>query len=142
VATAAFLFQTVPPAPGRPEAPSGPAQPAPGPAPAQTQQPQGGPPPEAPGAFSLLFPLLLLLPLFLIMFWSSRSQQKKQAAALSALKKGDRVLTQSGLVGKLVEVGDRYAKVELAPGVKVEMLKTGLVGKDTGEPAPASEKKK
>lgn len=139
MASAAFLFQTVPPAPGRPEAPSGPAQPAPA---AQTQQPQGGPPPEAPGAFSLLFPLLLLLPLFLIMFWSSRSQQKKQAAALSALKKGDRVLTQSGLVGKLVEVGERYAKVELAPGVKVEMLKTGLVGKDTGEPAPAAEKKK
>jgi preprotein translocase subunit YajC len=92
----------------------------------------------------LLFPLLLLLPLFIIMFWSSRSQQKKQAAALTALKKGDRVLTQSGLVGKLVEVGDRYAKVELAPGVKVEMLKTGLLGKDTGEAvaAAAAEKKK
>jgi preprotein translocase subunit YajC len=52
------------------------------------------------------------------------------------------VLTQSGLVGKLLEVGDRYAKVELSPGVKVEMLKTGLLGKDTGEPAPVSEKKK
>ena len=140
MASAAFLFQTVPPAPGRPEAP----QSAPAPAPAAAEQQPSGPAPqaEAPGAFSLLFPLLLLLPLFLIMFWSSRSQQKKQAAALSALKKGDRVLTQSGLVGKLLEVGDRYAKVELSPGVKVEMLKTGLIGKDTGEPAPAAEKKK
>jgi preprotein translocase subunit YajC len=93
---------------------------------------------------SLLFPLLLLLPLFLIMFWQSRSQQKKQAQALSALKKGDRVLTQSGLVGKLVEVGDRYAKVEVAPNVKIEMLKTGLLGKDTGDTvaaAPAEKKK-
>jgi preprotein translocase subunit YajC len=145
VASAAFLFQSVPPAPGRPEAPkTGPAQPAQ--APAQEQQPSGAPPQgESPGAFSLLFPLLLLLPLFIIMFWSSRSQQKKQAAALTALKKGDRVLTQSGLVGKLVEVGDRYAKVELSPGVKVEMLKTGLLGKDTGEAVPAAaaaEKKK
>lgn len=141
MASAAFLFQAVPPAPGRPEAPqSAPAQPPPG----QTQAPEGPPPPqgESPGAFSLLFPLLLLLPLFIIMFWSSRSQQKKQAQAISSLKKGDRVLTQSGLVGKLVEVGDRYAKVEVAPGVKIEMLKTGLLGKDTGEAAPASEKKK
>ncbi|MBE7482524.1 MAG: preprotein translocase subunit YajC [Polyangiaceae bacterium] len=86
---------------------------------------------------SMLFPILLLLPLLFIMFWSSRSQQKKQQAAIVALKKGDRVLTQSGLVGKLVEMGDRYAKVELAPGVKVELLKSGLVGKDTGDVQPA-----
>jgi preprotein translocase subunit YajC len=145
VASAAFLFQNVPPAPGRPESPQGaPAQPAPAPAAEQREPAQGGPAPESPGAFSLLFPLLLLLPLFLIMFWSSRSQQKKQAQALSSLKKGDRVLTQSGLVGKLVEVGDRYAKVEVAPNVKIEMLKTGLLGKDTGDTAAAAppEKKK
>ncbi len=88
----------------------------------------------------MLFPILLLLPLLFIMFWSSRSQQKKQQAALTALKKGDRVLTQSGLVGKLVEIGDRYAKVELAPGVKVDILKSGLLGKDTGD-VQAPEKK-
>lgn len=88
----------------------------------------------------MLFPILLLLPLLFIMFWSTRSQQKKQQKALEELKKGDRVLTQSGLVGKLVEIGDRYAKVELAPGVKVEVLKSGLLGKDLGD-VTAVEKK-
>src|SRR5690606_41160191 len=68
--------------------------------------------------------------LFIIMFWSSRSQAKKQAAALAALKKGDRVLTQSGLVGKLVDVGDRYAKLDVGGGVKIEILKTALAGKE------------
>jgi preprotein translocase subunit YajC len=53
---------------------------------------------------SMLFPILLMAPLLFIMFWSSRKQQKKAAAAIAELKKGDRVLTQSGLVGKLVEV--------------------------------------
>jgi preprotein translocase subunit YajC len=131
------FFQAVPPAPGRPEAPGAqPAQPAAPPAPGQTQQPPSGGG-EQPGAFSMLFPILLLLPLLFIMFWSSRSQQKKQQTALASLKKGDRVLTQSGLVGKLVEVGDRYAKLELAPGVKVELLKSGLLGKDTGDVQPA-----
>lgn len=90
----------------------------------------------------MLFPLLLLVPLLLMMFFSTRSQQKKQAAALAALQKGDRVLTQSGLVGKLVEIGDRYAKVELAPGVKVDIIKTGVIGKDTPENAAAVDKKK
>lgn len=90
----------------------------------------------------MLFPLLLLVPLLLMMFFSSRSQQKKQTAAIAALKKGDRVLTQSGMVGKLIEIGDRYAKLELAPGVKVDFLKTGLLGKDTAENAAQIEKKK
>jgi preprotein translocase subunit YajC len=86
-------------------------------------------------------PLLLLVPLLLVMLFSSRSQQKKQQAAVAALKKGDRVLTQSGLVGKLVEVGDRYAKIEIAPGVKVDIVKSGLLGKDNPETAAAVEKK-
>jgi len=90
----------------------------------------------------MLFPLLLLVPLLLMMFFSTRSQQKKQAAALASLQKGDKVLTQSGLVGKLVEIGDRYAKVEIAPGVKVDIIKSGLIGKDTPENAAAVDKKK
>ncbi len=90
----------------------------------------------------MLFPLLLLVPLLILMFWSTRSQHKKQQQAVATLKKGDRVLTQSGLVGKLVELGDRYAKVEVAPGVKVDILKSGLLGKDNAENASAVEKKK
>jgi preprotein translocase subunit YajC len=89
----------------------------------------------------LTLPLLLLGALLVMMFWSSRSQQKKQQATLAALKKGDRVLTQSGLVGKLVEVGDRYAKLEIAPGVRIDLLKSALVGKDTAETAASVEKK-
>lgn len=74
--------------------------------------------------------LLLFGVLIFFMFWSSRSQQKKQQKLLSDLKKGDRVVTQSGLLGKLAEVGDRIVKVEIAPGVKAEMLKSSLIGKD------------
>ncbi len=81
------------------------------------------------------FPLLVFIPLILLLFWQSRSQQKKQEAAIAALKKGDRVVTQSGLVGRLLEVDSRYAKLELAPGVKVTMLRSVLTGKDAEDPA-------
>ncbi|NLE86776.1 MAG: preprotein translocase subunit YajC [Myxococcales bacterium] len=86
-------------------------------------------------------PLLVFLPMILLMFWSSRSQQKRHQKALAELKKGDAVLTQSGLRGKLVEMGDRFAKVELAPGVKVDVLKSALLGKDNVETAAQLEKK-
>lgn len=126
--------QDLPPAPGQQKV-SGASE-------AQPSDPGAGAQPSPGSGLGMLFPLLLLVPLLLMMFFSTRSQQKKQQAALAALKKGDRVLTQSGLVGKLVEIGDRYAKVELAPGVKVDFVKTGLVGKDTAENAAAIEKKK
>ncbi len=91
----------------------------------------------------MLFPLLLVGMLVFI-FWSSRSQQKKQDAAVADLKKGDRVITQSGLVGRLVDIEPRYAKLEIAPGVKVQILRTSLTGRDTDDgkkDEPASEKK-
>ena len=55
----------------------------------------------------------------------------------SKLKKGDRVVTQSGLVGKLVEtVEGRHAKIEIAPGVKVTILRSSIAGLDAEEASP------
>ncbi len=84
--------------------------------------------------------VLLFLPLFAMMFWSSRSQQKKQEKALADLKKGDLVLTHSGIRGKLVELGDRFFKLEVAPGTKIEVLKTSIAGKDGTDTAQQVEK--
>ena len=138
---AALGFQAVPPAPGR-QAPATqqPVQQAPAPS------GEGAPPPDGGGLIGL-FPLLIFIPLLLLLFWSSRSQQKKQEANIAGLKKGDRVVTQSGLVGRLAEIDQRYAKLELAPGVKVTILRSSLVGRDTEEASakkaePAPEKKK
>jgi preprotein translocase subunit YajC len=123
-----FSLQNIPPAPGKPgEA----VQSAPPPSPAAA--------PQDPGIMAYLpfLVIALMIPLLL----SQRSQAKKQAAAVSALTKGDRVLMQGGLIGKLVEMGDRYAKVELSPGVKVDVLRSSLLGKDTPETAAQAEKK-
>jgi preprotein translocase subunit YajC len=128
---AALSFQNVPPAPGRQTdaVTTAPSQPAP-----------AGHASE-PGFGGMLPILLMIVPFILLMMFQGRSQAKKQTALIASLQKGDKVLTQGGLVGKLLEVGDRYAKVEIAPGVKVDILKTGLIGKDTPENAAALEKK-
>lgn len=105
--------------------------------------PSGGAAPASdPGLLgSPLFFLIMFVPLMIMMFWSSRSQRKQQAKVLAELKKGDVVLTQAGLRGKLVELGDRFYKIEIAPGTKVEILKTSLLGKDSAEAAAQLEKK-
>ena len=99
-----FAFQAVPdsPSPGRAQLRNG-------------QPPRwgirGGAPPSS--GFGLFTPLLILMPFILILFFQSRSQTKKQEANIAGLKKGDRVVTQSGLVGRLVSIEGRYAKLEL-----------------------------
>jgi preprotein translocase subunit YajC len=87
-----------------------------------------------------LLPVLLLVPLFFLLIWSSRSQKKKQEAAIAGLQKGDRVVLNSGLIGRLVEIGDRIAKVEIASGVKVEVLRSTISGKDGGDGTVATNK--
>ena len=92
-------------------------------------------------------PFLIIVPFFLILLFQNRSQQKKQEAAISGLKKGDRVVTQSGLVGRLVSIEGRYAELELLPSrTKVTILRSGLLGRDAeGEASsaePSAEKSK
>ena len=82
--------------------------------------------------------LMMFLPIILFMFFSNRSQRKKQTDMESKLKKGDRVVTQSGLVGKLVDpIEGRHARIEIAPGVKVQVLRSSIAGLDV-EDAPKS----
>jgi preprotein translocase subunit YajC len=102
---------------------------------AETAQPapssSGEPAPAPPSGLGLITPLLILIPFIAILFFQSRSQQKKQEATIAALKKGDRVITQSGLVGRLLSIEGRYAKLELPPsGTKVTILRSALVGRD------------
>jgi preprotein translocase subunit YajC len=123
-----FSLQNIPPAPGQKGSEAAPSQPSTPAAPSQD-----------PGIMAYL--PFLIIALMIPLLLSQRSQSKKQAAAVAALAKGDRVLLQGGLIGKLVEVGDRYAKVELSPGVKVDVLKNALLGKDTPETAAQAEKR-
>ncbi len=106
----------------------------------QPGQPGAEGAPQDPGFFGGPgMMLLMFVPLILLLFWQSRSQQKKQEQTISSLKKGDRVVTQSGLVGRLLEVDSRYAKLELAPSVRVQVLRSSLAGRDA-EDAAASTK--
>jgi preprotein translocase subunit YajC len=95
----------------------------------------------SPGsAIGLFTPLLIVIPFILIMLWQGRSQQKKQEANITSLKKGDRVLTQSGLVGRLVAIEGRYAKLELPPsGTKITVLRSSLLGLDSGTETSSAE---
>ena len=107
-------------------------------------QDSSGPPAAAPqqgsplsGFIMPLMMLVIFVPFFLLM----NRKQKKEAQARSALKKGDRVMTNSGLIGELVEMDDRYAKVKIAAGVTVQFLSSSVLPLKESEKSGAKDLK-
>jgi preprotein translocase subunit YajC len=82
-------------------------------------------PAAGPGAGSPVagfLPILVMLVIFVPFFLLMSRRQKKESAARASLKKGDRVMTNAGLIGELVEMDDRIAKVKVAAGVTVQIV--------------------
>ncbi|MCZ7675563.1 MAG: preprotein translocase subunit YajC [Roseovarius sp.] len=77
-------------------------------------------------AFGQFVPLILI---FAIMYFLLiRPQQKKvkdHKAMVGALRRGDQVVTQGGMIGKVSKVkDDDEIEVEIAQGVKVRVVKS------------------
>ena len=80
-------------------------------------------------AFGQLVPLILI---FAIMYFLLiRPQQKKakeHRAMVKALRRGDQVVTQGGVIGKVAKVKDENElEVEIADGVKVRVVQSTIV---------------
>lgn len=76
--------------------------------------------------------LIMLLMIFGIMYlFLIRPQQKKlkeHAAMLAALRRGDQIITQGGIIGKVVKVKDdaNEVEVEVAKGMNVRVVKSTI----------------
>ncbi len=76
--------------------------------------------------------LILLFVIFGIMYFLLiRPQQKKvkeHQTMLAALRRGDQVVTQGGMIGKVVKVKDdsNEVEVEVAKGVNVRVVKSTI----------------
>ena len=80
------------------------------------------------GAMAGLGGFIPIILIFAIMYFLMiRPQQKKMKehrAMVQALRRGDQVITQGGLIGKVTKVkDDNEIEVELAPEVKVRVVK-------------------
>ena len=91
------------------------------------------------GAFIIqLVPLLLIFVIF--WFLLIRPQQKRMKDhrdMISAVKKGDRVVTGGGLLGKVTKVKDDEVEIDLGGGQKVTALKATL--SDVRNPGAAND---
>lgn len=82
-------------------------------------------PAAAPGnpLLGLALPILLLVVMFFVMIRPQMKRQKEHRAMLSALSKGDEVVTNGGIAGRVEEIGESFVTVEIAPNVKIKLQK-------------------
>jgi len=92
--------------------------------------------------FMSLLPLILIFGVFYLFL--IRPQQKKaqqQRDLLSALRRGDRIITNGGIIGIITKViNDQELQVEIADGVRVRVARAmvaNLLSKT--EPAPETD---
>ena len=81
-----------------------------------------------PGAGYSMFIMIGIF--FVIMYFMIiRPQQKRQKEhqkLISSLSKGDEVVTNGGILGKILKVGENSIKVEIAEGVAVKLQKNSI----------------
>lgn len=78
------------------------------------------------GAMDIMSFLPIILMFAVLYFLMIRPQQKKakeHKALLEALSKGDEVVTQTGMAGRITRVGEEFVTVEIAENVEIKMQK-------------------
>jgi len=69
------------------------------------------------GSFMGLVPLLLMfLVIWFLMIRPQMKKAKEHQKMVSEMQKGDEVVTQGGIVGRVTKVGENYITVEIAEG--------------------------
>ena len=84
---------------------------------AQAAAPQGG------GLSMILMMVVLFGLMYFMMIRPQMKRQKEHRALIAALAKGDEVVTNGGIAGRVEEVGETFITVEIATNVKVKVQK-------------------
>ena len=89
--------------------------------------------------------IVIFVAMFAIMYFMIIRPQQKQAkqhtTMLAALKKGDEVITQGGMIGKIVVITDKVITLEIASGVKIRVLKGSVQSRSGVADEPAASTK-
>ncbi|MCH8178728.1 MAG: preprotein translocase subunit YajC [Proteobacteria bacterium] len=79
------------------------------------------------GLMSMLPLVLMFVVLYFVMIRPQMKRQKETKAMLDALTKGDEVVTQGGVIGKISKLGETFVSVEVANGVELQVQRAAIV---------------
>jgi preprotein translocase subunit YajC len=90
----------------------------------------------------LLFPILLIVIFYFLLIRPQTKRAKEHRTMVSSLGKGDEIITQGGVLGKIIDVGETFLTLDVGDGLHMRvhkeftaklMPKGTLRGKEPGE---------
>ena len=76
---------------------------------------------------SMLPLALMFVVLYFVMIRPQMKKQKEHTAMISALAKGDEVITGGGLLGKVGKMGDTFIGLEVSSGVEIQVQRSAVI---------------
>lgn len=97
---------------------------------------------EGFGGSQLMLPVIMMLILYFVWIRPAGKERKTHQSMLDALKRGDEVVTSSGILGTVADIQDKVMTLEVARNVKIRVLKSSVSKRvaDLAEPDDKSEK--
>ena len=93
------------------------------------------------GGMAQMLPLILMFVVFY--FLLIRPQQKKMKehrSMLDNLKRGDQIITNGGLMGRISGITDKMVTLEVAEKIRVKVLRSHIAGKQADMDSITTEK--
>ena len=112
----------------------------------QAAAPAAGAAPAGDGMRALLANLMLPIGMIVIFYFllirPQNNRMKKHKAMLAGMKKGDTVITQGGIIGRIVQRKDDEIVLDTGEGGKLRIVRGMIVDvKNPSAPAPANDSK-
>ncbi len=79
-----------------------------------------------PGMGDFLFLIVLFAVFYFLLIRPQQKRAKEHKKMVEALAKGDEVVTNGGLLGRISKVGDNFLTVEVAEGLEVRVQRGAI----------------
>ena len=78
------------------------------------------------GMGDLLFIIILFGVFYFLLIRPQQKRAKEHKAMVEALAKGDEIVTQGGVLGRIRHVGDAFLTVEIAEGTEIKVQRAAV----------------
>lgn len=89
-------------------------------------QAQTAPAPQGGGMMQIVMLVGLFALMYFMLIRPQRKRQKEHQQLVGALGKGDEVVMSSGMLGRVVEVGDVYITLDVGGEIKLKFQKAAV----------------
>ena len=80
----------------------------------------------APGMEGLLFPAAILIFFYFLFIRPQQKRTKEHKNLVDSLKRGAEIVTNGGLLGKVLEIDDNFVQVEIADNVVINIQRQAI----------------